>query len=153
MCGAGTILAEQLAVLRGPLKGKVQVFGGDRNLEALRTARANLRVFDEVPLFQWDATRLPLADGCIDRIISNPPFGKQLASPEEIGPLYRGMVAAYNRVLRPGGTAVLLVSEFAVLRDAIKMGPTKSKVNWKSVRNLRVRILGQQATLSVWRKS
>src|SRR5262249_55228613 len=89
MCGAGTILAEQLAGLHGLRKGNVQVLGGDLDREALRDARANLRGFAEIPLCRWDATRLPLADACIHRIIANPPFGKQLSSPAEVGRLYR----------------------------------------------------------------
>ncbi len=146
MCGAGTLLAEQLAVRPAPHRGVVQVFGGDLDREALRTARANLRTFGEVPLCRWDAVRLPLADQCIDRVISNPPFGKQLATPEAIGPLYRRLTGELDRVLRGGGTAVLLVADFPALRDAIK--PRR----WKQQRKLQVRVLGQWATLSVWRK-
>src|SRR5689334_1880385 len=59
MCGAGTILAEQLAVRRGAAGG-VGVLGGDIDREALRTARANLRTWEDVPLCRWDATWLPL---------------------------------------------------------------------------------------------
>jgi len=56
-------------------------------------------------------------------------------------------VAELGRVLRPGGLAVLLVANFAALRDATKA------VRWKSVRQFGVRVLGQRATVSVWRKA
>lgn len=147
MCGAGTILAEQLAVARPRDGPAVRVLGGDLDRGALRTARANLHRLGEVDLIRWDAGLLPLPDASIDRVISNPPFGKQLGEPEEIGPLYQRVVAELDRVLRPGGMAVLLVANYGALRDAAKA------VHWKAVRQLRVRVLGQWATMSVWRKA
>jgi tRNA G10 N-methylase Trm11 len=97
-------------------------------------------------LARWDATSLPLADASVDVIISNPPFGRQLAAPEEIGPLYRAMLASYQRVLKPGGRAVLLVSDLGPLKAAAK------PVGWKLIRPLRVRVLGQPAFVTVWHK-
>ena len=91
-------------------------------------------------------TRLPRAAGSVDRILSNPPFGKQMGKPEEIGPLYRRMIPQYARVLRPGGLAVLLVSEAELLEDAAR------SAGWKRLRRLRVRVLGQPASLTVWQK-
>jgi 23S rRNA G2445 N2-methylase RlmL len=146
MCGAGTILAERLAVARRTPNGTPRLWGGDLDLSALRSARANLRHPEHVLLARWDATRLPFADACVDRIVSNPPFGRQLSDPESIGPLYRDAVREYDRVLRPDGRAVLLVSEVAVLREAAR------DVGWKQIRQLRVRILGQAAEVTVWRK-
>jgi tRNA (guanine6-N2)-methyltransferase len=146
MCGAGTILAEQLAVGRSREGPAVRVLGGDLDPAALRTAGANLRRLGDIELARWDAGLLPLADAGIDRVICNPPFGKQLGEPEEIGPLYQRVVAELDRVLRPGGLAVLLVANFAALREAAKA------VGWKGVRQLGVRVLGQRATVSVWRK-
>jgi 23S rRNA G2445 N2-methylase RlmL len=144
MCGAGTILAEALTSVR-KLR-PASVWAGDRDRNALRTAAANLRRLGPPLLARWDATRLPLADACVDRLASNPPFGKQLGRPEEIGPLYRRMICEYNRVLNPGGRAVLLVSDFGPLRDAAR------ELGWRAERQMRVRVLGQPATISVWRK-
>jgi 23S rRNA G2445 N2-methylase RlmL len=146
MCGAGTILAEQLEVGWRPDQGKVRVWGGDRDAAALRAAGANLRRLGRPLLARWDAARLPLPDRSVDRIISNPPFGKQLGRPEEIGPLFRRVVPEYDRVLRPGGRAVLLVGDAGPLRDAVR------ETGWKPLRQLRVRVLGQPADLTVWRK-
>jgi 23S rRNA G2445 N2-methylase RlmL len=143
MCGAGTILAEQLAVRR---RGAIRVLGGDRDTAALRTAAANLRHFGEPDLVCWDAGLLPLPDQSIDCLISNPPFGKQLGEPGEVALLYRNMVPEFDRVLRGGGRAVLLVADAAALREAVR------QVAWQSLRHLRVRVLGQRATLGVWRK-
>jgi tRNA (guanine6-N2)-methyltransferase len=147
MCGAGTILAEQLAIAPGRGKGPgIEVWGGDLDAAALRAALGNLRRLGQPLLARWDATRLPLAGQSVDRLVSNPPFGKQLSTPEEIGPLYRRMVPEYDRVLKSGGRAVLLVSELPPLREAAR------SVGWQLEQNLRVRVLGQPAAVTVWRK-
>jgi 23S rRNA G2445 N2-methylase RlmL len=146
MCGAGTILAEVHESVRS-LRSPVQVWGGDLEMTALRAAGANLRRLGPQRLARWNAARLPLADQSVDRLISNPPFGKQLSRPEDIGPLFRRIIPEYDRVLRPGGRAVLLVGDLAPLKDAIRA------VHWKSVQRLRVRVLGQPAVLSVWQKN
>jgi 23S rRNA G2445 N2-methylase RlmL len=140
MCGAGTILAEQMHV------AQVSVWGGDLDRSTVRAASSNLRRLGPALLANWDARRLPLPDRSADRIVSNPPFGKQLSSPTEIGPLYRAMLIEYDRVLKPEGRAVLLVSESERLNEAAQA------VGWKRTRQLRVRVLGQPAFLSVWRK-
>src|SRR5262249_15860578 len=137
MCGGGTILAEQLAVGGG----KIQVWGGDREAAAVRAAGANLRRLGPALLSRPHAPPLPLPDQSADRVISNPPFGKQLGRPEDIGPLYRRMVAEYNRVLRPHAQAVLLVADFPALRDAA------SQVGWQRLHQFRVRVLGQPAAI------
>jgi 23S rRNA G2445 N2-methylase RlmL len=146
MCGAGTILAEAIDHARRRQLGTLQVWGGDLEKDAVRAAEYNLRRLGPARLQAWDATRLPLEDASIDRIVSNPPFGKQLGSAEEAADLYRRMLPEYNRVLRPGGRAVLLVSEHPPLRDAAR------GAGWKLLRQLDVRVLGQPAVISVWRK-
>jgi hypothetical protein len=70
----------------------------------------------------------------------------QLGEPAQIGPLYRALVAECDRVLRPGGRAVLLVGEGALLQ------PAAAAAGWRPQRRLRLRVLGQPAELSVWRK-
>ena len=145
-CGAGTILAEALATL-GASRPPSTVCGGDIDRTAVRMASINLRRLGRALLCRWDAARMPLAEARVDRIVTNPPFGKQHGRPEEIGPLYRRLILEYDRVLKPSGRAVLLVSEFPRLLDAAK------SVGWKVERQLRVRILGQSAVASVWRKA
>ncbi len=146
MCGAGTIAAELLELLRSHRGQGVQVLAGDFDRAALSAADVNLRRMPPALLARWDARQLPLASGSVDRVVSNPPFGKQLLDPEEIGPLYRAMVAEYDRVLKPGGRAVLLVSDLDLLERVARA------VNWKAQRRLDIRMLGQHAGISVWRK-
>jgi 23S rRNA G2445 N2-methylase RlmL len=151
MCGAGTILAELLALRevqwrRQQGEGVGQLLGGDVAAAPLRSAAANLRSLGRVHLQRWDARRLPLADEAVDRVVSNPPFGKQLSTPEEVGPLYGAALAEFDRVLRPGGVAVLLVADTAALRAAARA------VGWRAVRQVPVRVLGQKAAALVWRK-
>jgi 23S rRNA G2445 N2-methylase RlmL len=146
MCGAGTILAEQIETARRRRAGEVRVIGGDLDRAAVRAAGVNLRRVGPAWLARWDARRLPLPAASVDRVVSNPPFGKQLGRPEEIGPLYRALVAECDRVLKPGGRAVLLVGEAALLT------PPAAAAGWRAHKQLRVRVLGQPAALTVWRK-
>jgi 23S rRNA G2445 N2-methylase RlmL len=146
MCGVGTILAELLTAVQKPIGRTIQIWGGDIDANAVRAAASNLRRLGQPLLTRWDATHLPLPDQSVDCIISNPPFGKQLGTPEEIVPLYRRMIRQYDRVLKPGGRVVLVVSDFDVLKEAIK------PVAWKRDRQVRVRVLGQPAVISSWKK-
>lgn len=56
------------------------------------------------------------------------------------------MLHECDRVLRPGGKAVLLAADAAALRSAARAA------GWRGERELKVRVLGQPASLSVWRK-
>jgi tRNA (guanine6-N2)-methyltransferase len=146
MCGVGTILAEASAYADRFRGQPLRLMGGDLEFAAVRAGSLNLRRLGAPFVARWDARRLPLAGGVVDQIVSNPPFGKQMSSPGEIGPLYRAMAREYDRVLRPGGQVVLLVSDMRPLRDAAE------KVGWRSVSGVSLRILGQPARISVWRK-
>jgi tRNA (guanine6-N2)-methyltransferase len=146
MCGVGTILAETLERSKIANIKPLLLLGGDLEMEAVRAAAPNLRSLGRVFLHQWDARALPFPDGSIDRIITNPPFGKQLGTPETIGPLYRQALREFDRVLKPRGKAVFLVSEFAALKAACGV------VSWKLESSTKVRVLGQGAILSVWQK-
>ena len=147
MCGAGTILAEAADVGGKRSKGgAVTVIGGDLDPNAVFVAEQNLQKSGPVGLARWDATRLPVATESIDRIICNPPFGKQLSSLDKVGPLYAAAAAEWDRVLRPGGRGVFLVMEReALARPLLARG-------WSPSRQFRVRVLGQIAVVGVWQK-
>jgi 23S rRNA G2445 N2-methylase RlmL len=150
-CGAGTILAELVdfgrRTVSSPSVKEMLLLGGDIDLKALRTARSNLARHSPSSLLQLDATRLPLQDRSVDCVISNPPFGIQLNRPEGIRVLYTRLAAELDRVLRPHGQAVLLVSDFDALKTAA------AKVNWRLDRQFQLQILGQRSTLALWHKT
>ncbi len=146
MCGAGTLLAEHLTVMRTVRAAFPPALGGDVDAGAARAASVNLRRLAPAVLARWDAAQLPLPPQTVDRILSNPPFGKKLGEPGEIAPLYARMIREYDRVLKPGGRAVLLVG------DPGKLNAAAHAVGWKAQRQATVRILGQAATIAVWRK-
>lgn len=144
VCGAGTILAEQLLLARQ--RGfEITALGGDLDRASVQAAGFNLKRVGKARLARWDGRRLPLPAESVDRVVANPPFGKQLGKPEEMGPLYRRLVAEADRVLKPDGRAVLLVAEPEWLR------PATEAVGWEPHKQYRVRVLGQAATLGVWR--
>src|SRR5262249_27490888 len=66
MCGAGTIVGELMEVLRARRGQGVKVLAGDCDRNAVRAADINLRRMPIDLLARWDATRLPLADACLD---------------------------------------------------------------------------------------
>ena len=95
------------------------MIGGDIDPNAVFVTSQNLQNVGPADLARWDATALPLETASVDRIVSNPPFGKQLSSIEQIGPLYEAAAAEWDRVLRPGGRAVLLAMEQEGLRRVL----------------------------------
>jgi 23S rRNA G2445 N2-methylase RlmL len=146
MCGAGTILAEILELGKYANMRPSLILGGDLDLSALRAAAPNLRSLGKAQLLRWDSTQLPLASQTVDRIVCNPPFGKKLGDPKTIGALYAGIVREWQRVLKARGQAVTLISDLAALKKAA------STVGWQMQENFRVRILGQPAFISVWKR-
>lgn len=146
MCGAGTILAEAIDLCNRRKTIGVNMFGGDIDPNAIFVTGENLDHVGTAHLARWDVRQLPLAANTVDRIISNPPFGKQLLTPQDVVPLYWQMAKQFDRILKPGGRGVFLVAEYEPLRDGLR------DVGWKPTRQHKVRVLGQAAVLSVWQK-
>jgi 23S rRNA G2445 N2-methylase RlmL len=109
-CGAGTIVIE--AALSG-----AQVLGGDLNTHALHAAQINAKAANvTLDLYKWDAQQLPIADGSIDRMVTNLPWGRQISVDEPLRAFYERVCSEIVRVLRVGGRVGLLTSTSELLR-------------------------------------
>ncbi|HKO24139.1 MAG TPA: methyltransferase domain-containing protein [Chloroflexota bacterium] len=103
-CGAGTILVE--AALGGAV-----VLGGDSDPAAVAAARGNVEAAGvRAEIQQWDAQALPIAGASIDRIVSNLPWGRQVAVDAALATFYRRTCSEMRRVLTPSGRIALLTS-------------------------------------------
>ena len=113
MCGVGTVLIE-----RAHLGRYAMLLGGDSDPETLAGARENIGPrYKPIELRLWDAAALPLEDASVDKIATNLPWGIKHGSHGENRRLYPRLLAEFNRVLRPGGTMVLLSGETRLMRE------------------------------------
>lgn len=110
-CGAGTLLAEA-----GNQQPQARFCGFDLAPQSLHAARENTAVFSSVTpagsritIGQADAGRLPLPDGSVDRVLSNPPWGGQVAAHGLLAASSSHWWTELRRVLAPDGTAVVLL--------------------------------------------
>lgn len=98
-CGSGTLLSEAFAV------GWSDVRGIDIDDEAVAVARRNAR---RAQIEVGDALRMPYDDGAVSTVVSNLPFGKQYGVRGDMTDWLTNLFAEISRVVRPGGTVVLL---------------------------------------------
>jgi 23S rRNA G2445 N2-methylase RlmL len=142
LCGAGTLLVER--GLAGP---HAELLGGDRDPSAVSRARGNVRAAGlQAPIKEWDARELPLEDGSVDVVLSNPPFGKQVDLPSDPERFHRELVGEMGRVLRPRGRLVLVTGQFDAFQAAAKAAGLKTR------RRLGVVLRGERATVFVCEK-
>jgi tRNA (guanine6-N2)-methyltransferase len=114
-CGAATMLVESAAAgAHGCL------LGSDVDPAALLAATANLPLVPGGRVVRADAARLPVAEGAVDRIVTNMPFGKLVGSHTTNLVLYPAFAAELGRVLRPDGRAVLMTEEKTLLTRSIE---------------------------------
>lgn len=109
-CGAGTILIE--AAQAGAF-----AYGGDSDPQALAAARQNAdRAGVSLTLEPWDARSLPLEDRSVPLVVTNFPWGRQVAVDDELENFYRQACAEISRVLTGNGQVVALTSLPHLLR-------------------------------------
>ncbi|HSJ59424.1 MAG TPA: THUMP domain-containing protein [Anaerolineae bacterium] len=144
MCGSGTLIAERLLV------GDVAaILGGDIVPRALDASVANVAQLGRPCTFCcWDTCRLPLAAASVDKVAVNLPFGKQIGTRQEIEALYPRFCCELERLLKPGGRAVVLSAEFEMVKQALRVAPALHIDHGYSVA-----VLGQWARLYLVRRA
>lgn len=89
---------------------------------AAATAASNIAdrgLRQRIDVAQGDATGLELADQCVDRIVTDLPFGKRIGSNTNNIELYPRVLREVERVLAPAGRCVLLTDDKRVFKDAL----------------------------------
>lgn len=104
MCGTGTTLLERAAI------GPAVLFGSDFYARPLTEARSNAALTGtDIRFCRADARALPYQSESMDRVITNPPWGRRvLGHQKSLRPLYHQFLPEIARVLKPGGLAVVL---------------------------------------------
>lgn len=110
-CGTGTI----------PIEAGGHVLAGDRDPAALAAARTNAGA-RRITWMTADAGNLPVADGAIDLVVTNPPWARQVAPTGELARHPERFWHELRRVLRPDGRALLLLPDAEHLADATRAG-------------------------------
>jgi 23S rRNA G2445 N2-methylase RlmL len=140
MCGSGTLMSER--ALAGSYS---QALGGDILYPCVQATHRNLvHIHKPFTVCNWDACRLPLASNTVDKIAVNLPFGKQIGSRAELEHLYPCFFDEMERVLKPGGRAVVLSSEYELVKDTIRK--FRKLIN---IRGYSIAVLGQWARLYI----
>lgn len=114
-CGTGTIPIEAAA------EG-LRVVAGDRDPTALAAAMTNAGT-RRISWLTADAASLPLADGSIDLVVTNPPWARQVTPTGELARHPDRFWRELRRVLHPEGRALLLLHD-ADLGGAARAGLT-----------------------------
>lgn len=143
MCGAGTIAIERALAGRYAL-----IQGGDIDERAVADALENFgNRHKPREIFHWDARCLPLPDRSVNKIATNPPWGRQIGSRSELHAVYGSALAEIDRVLRPNGLVAILTSEWHALKTAL--APT-ALTTIEHLKNIAV--LGRRADIFVAQK-
>ncbi|MCD9020734.1 methyltransferase domain-containing protein [Cohnella silvisoli] len=111
-CGSGTILAERLVY------PYFQIDGGDLSKDAVEVSKENTGSHNHARIHHWDARQLPLDSDYIDKIVTNLPFGRQIAADENISGLYCDVLKEMKRVLKRNGSVLCLTDADAALQIA-----------------------------------
>ncbi|MDA1361889.1 methyltransferase domain-containing protein [Glycomyces luteolus] len=99
-CGAGTILIEAKE-----FTPRADFIGSDLNSDALAAAAHNAQHLADIAFAKSDAAELPMPTGSIDRIVTNPAWGRQVAMVQR----FPALLAAWRRIIAADGRLVCLV--------------------------------------------
>lgn len=135
-CGSGTILIE--AARMG-----IKVLGGDLDVQAVQTARKNMRAAGQhFRVDVWDARSLPVSTESVDAVVSNLPWGRQIVVDETLASVYQDILLESERVLKAGGKAIFLTTSPQLLQgSALRMVDQKE-----------ISVFGQNASVCLFEK-
>uniref|UniRef100_A0A3B3QFQ2 THUMP domain containing 2 n=2 Tax=Paramormyrops kingsleyae TaxID=1676925 RepID=A0A3B3QFQ2_9TELE len=118
MCGVGTVLLEAGKEYQGSF-----FLGMDIDPSQLEKASENIRfaeLSNSIELLQSSVTAIPSPSCSVEAVVCDVPFGRKFSSRVEAAALLPAAVKEMGRVLRPGGTLVLLLSpQLSILLDSI----------------------------------
>jgi hypothetical protein len=87
-------------------------------------------------------------DGFVDKIVTDPPWGLYKAAEDaELAGLYRGAMAEFCRVMKPGGVLVLLLGRGELSREASGWFPELLAMEEQH----EILVAGQKATVLKWK--
>jgi 23S rRNA G2445 N2-methylase RlmL len=148
LCGSGTLLMERryAGVYDQMLAGDIvrdHVWATRQNVEALRKEPPG-----NFSTLHTNATQLPLATGSITKVATNLPFGKQIGSPKALKKLYPAFFRELERVLGGNGRAIVLSSEYDLVKDAVRTCP-----NLEILTGYSIAVLGQWGRIYIMHRS
>jgi predicted RNA methylase len=139
VCGSGTLLAEAAGYAPG-----ARLLGADQDLQAVKTARRNLKGFGTAEIDHADARALDLPEASVSLVLANLPFGKQYGDVAENRTLYAEVLGQVRRVAAPKGfRAALLASDRSLLRDAAR------DAGLRVTHDLAIRVRGEDAVIAL----
>jgi tRNA (guanine6-N2)-methyltransferase len=116
-CGSGILLVERFARGRPAL-----ALGCDLDPAALAGTRRNLTaagLAGSVRLARMDATALGLADGCVDVLLADLPYGHRMGSHQDNAALYPAVLREAARVAVPGAVLLLVTHELRLFERCL----------------------------------
>ena len=148
MCGSGTLLME-----RRYAGAYDQMLGADIVHNHAQAAWQNVEALRKEPptnfqTLHTDAARLPIATGSISKVATNLPFGKQIGSPKALKRLYPAFFKEMERVLGENGRAVVLSSEYDLVKNSVRKCPGLEILTGYSVA-----VLGQWGRIYIIRRT
>jgi 23S rRNA G2445 N2-methylase RlmL len=148
MCGSGTLLME-----RRYAGAYAQMVAGDIVRDHVWATRQNVEALRKEPPSNFgtlhaNAIQLPLATGSISKVATNLPFGKQIGSPKAVKKLYPAFFRELERVLGGNGRAIVLSSEYDLVKDAVRTCPKLEILSGYSIA-----LLGQWGRIYIMRRN
>lgn len=103
-CGTGSIVIE--AAQRGAVAS-----GGDIDHDRLAAACSNVQASGvKATLCLMDSRQLPLERECVERIVTNMPWGRQVTVDSALQDFYAQTLCELRRVLQPDGRVTILTN-------------------------------------------